>query len=307
MSVLESDWTEPGGGRGVRLGRHGANSVDESFVEADGVVDEVDNFLVGDGLRQVVGGTGLKPVTREGIGVATPVLAVSRGSLGNEGNLLWLDESFNKPDSESLKIFEGGGEDDEALVEVVYFDLEVVNVRLGGGQRLELGDPVVGTGGGTGEEDKQLFRMVTRPTGRGLVASPESQSGLQDFAISVYQSESDNTKDLPEIKEGTEISDGAAYTSGPEQSEASSHQFQEAGRGTALSPLVLSLSFEEFELAAAWMLGDIKRPIPVEQWLLLLEAAEYLEIGDLKDEAITALSPHISTTLRPAHTLSLAR
>lgn len=34
-------------------------------------------------------------------------------------------------------------------------------------------------------------------------------------------------------------------------------QFQEINKGTPLNPLELSCTFEEFELAAAWMIGDL--------------------------------------------------
>lgn len=47
--------------------------------------------------------------------------------------------------------------------------------------------------------------------------------------------------------------------------------------------------------------------MPLERWLLLLEASDYLEIPKLTEEAITELSPLVSKDLRPAKTLSLAR
>ncbi|KAG8913220.1 hypothetical protein FRC01_004662 [Tulasnella sp. 417] len=84
-------------------------------------------------------------------------------------------------------------------------------------------------------------------------------------------------------------------------------QFQETNKGVPSDPLELSCTFEEFELAAAWMIGELERPVSLEQWLLLLEASDYLEIPRLAEEAIAELSPLVSSKLRPAHTLSLAR
>ncbi|KAG8988837.1 hypothetical protein FRB90_002528, partial [Tulasnella sp. 427] len=103
----------------------------------------------------------------------------------------------------------------------------------------------------------------------------------------------------------------AGYGATPETAD----HFQEMAQGTASDPLVLSLKFEEFELAAGWMIGELARPISTHQWILLLEAADYLDMAVLRKEAISQLSPHVEVhispnakaDLRPAHALFLAR